>query len=57
MIELYTSDAYIAGFPGRVFEVVDVVGFSKAELKRVQALQKANIKFMPVDQRYITLFT
>ena len=41
--QLYTSDAYIAGFPGRVFEVVDVVGFSKAELKRVQALQKANI--------------
>ncbi|MBR2318383.1 MAG: RsmD family RNA methyltransferase [Bacteroidaceae bacterium] len=41
--QLYTSDRLIESFPGRVFEVVDVAGFSKAELKRVQALQKANI--------------
>lgn len=41
--QLYTSDRLIEKFPGRVFELVDVVGFSKAELKRVQSLQKANI--------------
>lgn len=41
--QLYTSHDHVADFPGRVFEVVDVVGFSKSELKRVQALQKANI--------------
>jgi hypothetical protein len=33
----------IDDFPGRVFEVVAVYGFSKAEIKKVQALQKANI--------------
>ena len=26
-----------------MFEVVDVLGFSKADIKKVQALQKANI--------------
>lgn len=41
--QLYTSDVLVPDFPGRVFEVVDVAGFSKAELKKVQALQKANI--------------
>ena len=41
--QLYTSDSLVADFPGRVFEVVEVVGFSKAEIKKVQALQKANI--------------
>ena len=41
--QLYTSEALVYDFPGRVFEVVDVLGFSKAEIKKVQALQKANI--------------
>ena len=41
--QLYTADVAVPDFPGRVFKVVEVVGFSKAEIKRVQALQKANI--------------
>ena len=41
--QLYTCDDYVPYFPGRIFEVVDILGFSKAEIKRVQALQKANI--------------
>jgi hypothetical protein len=41
--QLYTSDERVASFPGRIFEVVDVTGFSKADIKKVQALQKANI--------------
>lgn len=41
--QLYTSDCLIHDFPGRIFEVVEVVGFSKNELKKIQALQKANI--------------
>ena len=41
--QLYTSDEHISSFPGRVFEVVDVLGFSKADIKKVQALHKANI--------------
>ena len=41
--QLYTSDSLVADFPGRVFEVVDVLGFSKADIKKIQALQKANI--------------
>lgn len=41
--QLYTSHGFVGEFPGRVFRVVDVVGFSKSELKGVQALQKANI--------------
>ena len=41
--QLYTADECIGDFPGRVFEVQEVLGFSKADIKRVQALQKANI--------------
>ena len=41
--QLYTSETVVENFPGRVFEVIDVSGFSKAELKRIQSLQKANI--------------
>ena len=41
--QLYTSNEQLSHFPGRVFEVVDVLGFSKADIKKVQALQKANI--------------
>ncbi len=40
---LYTSNEHIHNFPGRIFEVVEVLGFSKADTKRVQALGKANI--------------
>ena len=40
---LYTSYEYAHHFPGRIFEVVEVLGFSKADIKRVQAMQKANI--------------
>ena len=41
--QLYTADIPVSDFPGRVFEVVDVLGFSNSELKKVQELQKANI--------------
>ena len=41
--QLYTCDDYVTSFPGRIFEVVDVLGFSKSDVKKVQALQKANI--------------
>ena len=41
--QLYTADNLVPDFPGRVFEVVEVLGFSKAEVKKIQALQKANI--------------
>jgi hypothetical protein len=41
--QLYTSDGLILDFPGRIFEVTEVLGFSKADIKRVQTLQKANI--------------
>ena len=41
--QVYTADILVADFPGRVFEVVDVLGFSKADIKKAQALQKANI--------------
>jgi hypothetical protein len=40
---LYTSYEHALHFPGRIFEVVEVLGFSKADIKRVQAMQKANI--------------
>lgn len=40
---LYTSPEHIPGFPGRIFEVEKILGFSKSDIKRVQALQKANI--------------
>ena len=41
--QLYTSDSLVADFSGRVFEVVEVLGFSKADIKKIQSLQKANI--------------
>jgi 16S rRNA G966 N2-methylase RsmD len=41
--QLYTADECIGDFPGRVFKVQEVLGFSKADIKRVQALGKANI--------------
>ena len=40
---LYTSIEHVHDFPGRTFEVVEVLGFSKADIKRVQSLGKANI--------------
>ena len=40
---LYTSIEHVHDFPGRTFEVVKVLGFSKADIKRVQSLGKANI--------------
>ena len=41
--QLYTANEHILHFPGRIFEVVEVFGFSKADIKKVQSLQKANI--------------
>lgn len=41
--QLYSSDALEKEFPGRVFEVEATYGFSKAELKEVRAIGKANI--------------
>ena len=41
--QLYTGNELLPQFPGRIFEVVEVLGFSKADIKKVQALQKANI--------------
>ena len=40
---LYTSIEHVHYFPGRTFEIVEVLGFSKADIKRVQSLGKANI--------------
>lgn len=41
--QLYTSEQLIKDFPGRIFEVEKVYGFSKSEIKEIQALKKANI--------------
>ena len=41
--QLYTANKEIADFPGRTFEIIETLGFSKADIKRVQSLQKANI--------------
>ena len=41
--QLYTADRLIANFPGRLFEVARVFGFSKDDIKQLQALKKANI--------------
>ena len=41
--QLYTADTLIKEFPGRVFEVEKVCGFSKSDIKEIQALKKANI--------------
>ncbi len=41
--QLYTGEALLSDFPGRKFLVERVVGFSKAEIKEIQALRQANI--------------
>ena len=41
--QLYTSDVLRTDFPGRVFEVVETLGFSKQELKRLSSLGRANV--------------
>lgn len=41
--QLYTSDNLIEDFPGRIFTVERVCGFSKSEIKDIQALGQANI--------------
>lgn len=41
--QLYTADRLIENFPGRIFEVERIFGFSKADIKQLQALKKANI--------------
>jgi hypothetical protein len=41
---LYTSDALTAHFPGRIFKVTSVAGFSKGELKMLLGdLKRANL--------------
>ena len=41
--QLYTSDKMIEDFPGRIFIVEKVCGFSKSDIKEIQSLGKANI--------------
>ena len=41
--QLYTSDNLIEQFPGRIFTVERVCGFTKGEIKEIQALKQANI--------------
>lgn len=41
--QLYTSDKLVGEFPGRIFEVERVFGFSKADIKQLQNLKKANM--------------
>jgi 16S rRNA G966 N2-methylase RsmD len=41
--QLYTADHLIPEFPGRAFTVEKVYGFSKHEIKEIQALGQANI--------------
>ena len=41
--QLYSSDALLGKFPGRIFNVEKVYGFSKNEIKEIQALKQANI--------------
>ena len=40
---LFTSEEVVKGFPGRAFKVEKCYGFSKSDIKDIQALQKANI--------------
>ena len=47
---LYTSNSLVHNFPGRIFEVVEVLGFSKADIKRVQTFGKANITVRNVPE-------
>ena len=49
---LYTSDTLIKDFPGRVFEVKNIDGFGKNELKRLSSeLKKANIAVRNFPER------
>ena len=41
--QLYTSDNLVEQFPGRIFTVERVCGFTKGEIKEIQALKQANI--------------
>lgn len=41
--QLYTSDTLVEEFPGRIFTVDRVCGFSKSEIKEIQTLRQANI--------------
>ena len=41
--QLYTSDNLVEQFPGRIFTVERVCGFTKSEIKEIQALKQANI--------------
>ena len=40
---LYTADTLIEQFPGRKFKVVEVLGFTKNDIKKVAQMKKANI--------------
>ena len=49
---LYTSDVLVKEFPGRVFEVKNIDGFGKNELKRLSSeLKKANIAVRNFPER------
>ena len=49
---LYTSDTLVPNFPGRVFEVKNIDGFGKNELKRLSSeLKKANISVRNFPER------
>lgn len=53
---LYTSDSLVADFPGRVFEVKNIDGFGKNDLKRLSSeLKKANIAVRNFPERVETL--
>lgn len=41
--QLFTSEELVDEFPGRAFKVEKCYGFSKSDIKEIQALQKANI--------------
>lgn len=40
---LFTADNCIEDFPGRKFEVVEVLGFTKSDIKKISQMGKANI--------------
>lgn len=49
---LYTSDTLVADFPGRVFEIKNIDGFGKNELKRLSSeVKKANIAVRNFPER------
>ena len=41
--QLYTSDILCKEFPGRIFTVEKACGFSKSDIKEIQAIRQANI--------------